>query len=147
MKANQKNPKRPKLLRISEEMKQWSAMLEEELQGWPGVSSRPMFGFMGIYRDNAIFAGLPRSRALVTPNSIIFKFDPMPTELSKRAQEDPRIDSERGTPGERWFSFALNSPDDMRDALWWLDQAYRKAKNAVEGKTKLRVGTPRTRGK
>ncbi len=90
MKSNQKNSKRPKMLRISEEMKQWSAMLEHELRGWQGVRSRPMFGFMGIYLENAIFAGLPRSRAMVTPNSIIFKFDPMPAELSERAQEDPR---------------------------------------------------------
>jgi len=143
MKAKQKNSKRPKLLRISEEMKQWSAMLENELRSWPEVSSRPMFGFMGIYRDNTIFAGLPRSRALVTPNSIIFKFDPMPAELSKRAQEDPRIDFERGTPGARWFSFALSSTDDLRDALWWLEQAYRKAKNTLERKTAHRVGKPR----
>jgi hypothetical protein len=143
MKPQQKNSKRPKLLRISEEMKQWSAILEEELRGWPGVSSRPMFGFMGIYRDNTIFAGLPRSRAMVTPNSIIFKFDPMPAELSKRAHEDPRIDFERGAPGERWFSFALSSADDLRDALWWLDQAYRKAKNRLGGTTKRHVRAPR----
>jgi len=82
MKSKQKNSKRPKLLRISEETKQWSAMLEHELLGWPGVSSRPMFGFMAIYRNDTIFAGLPRSRALLTPNSIIFKVDPMPAELS-----------------------------------------------------------------
>lgn len=82
------------MLHISEEMKRWSAMLENELLGWPDVSSQPMFGFMGIYRDNAIFAALPRSRAMVTPNSIIFRFDPMPEKLSKRAQEDRRVDFE-----------------------------------------------------
>jgi hypothetical protein len=117
MKSRQKPSKRPKLLRISEEMKQWSAMLEQELRGWPGVSSRPMFGFIGLYRDSLIFAALPRSRAMVTPNSIIFRFDPMPTDLSKLVQEDPRIDFERQAPGKRWFSFALSSPDDLRDAL------------------------------
>lgn len=131
------------MLRISEEMKQWSAMLENELHGWPEVSSRPMFGFMGIYRGSAIFAALPRSRAMVTPNSIIFRFDPMPHELSKRAQEDSRVDFERRAPGARWFSFALSSTDDLRDALWWLDQAYRKAKNTPGGTTKRRMGTPR----
>jgi hypothetical protein len=143
MKSKQKGSKRPKMLRISEEMKQWSAMLENELRGWPGVSSRPMFGFIGMYRENAIFAALPRSRAMVTPNSIIFRFDPMPAELSKRAQEDRRVDFERGAPGARWFSFALSSTDDLRDALWWLDQAYRKVKNKPGGTAKRRVRTPR----
>jgi len=143
MKSKQQSSKRPKLLRVSEEMKQWSAMLEHELLGWPGVSSRPMFGFMGIHRDDSIFAALPRSRAMVTPSSIIFRFDPMPTELSKRAQADPRVDFERRTPGARWFSFALSSTDDLRDALWWLEQAYRKAKNTPERKTTRRVRKPR----
>jgi hypothetical protein len=147
MKPKQKNSKRPKMLRISEEMKQWSAMLANELLGWPEVSSRPMFGLMGIYRENAIFAALPRTRAMVTPNSIIFRFDPMPTELSKRAQEDRRVDFERATPGERWFSFALSSADDLRDALWWLDQAYRKAEKKTGGKAKRSGVAPRSRRK
>lgn len=145
MKSKQKASKRPKMLRISEEMKQWSAMLEEELRGWPHVSSRPMFGFTGMYRENAIFAALPRSRAMVTPNSVIFRFDPMPDELSRRAQEDPRIDFERQAPGKRWFSFAVSSPEDLRDALWWLDQAYRSASKAPREETKRRAGTPRSR--
>jgi len=85
MKAKSAIPKRPKLLRISEEMKQWSAMMERELNAWPGVKSRPMFGFIGFYRDNKIFAGLPRTRALNTPNSIILKFDP-PAEESVKAR-------------------------------------------------------------
>jgi len=27
-----------------------------------------------------------------------------------------------------WFSFELNSANDLRDALFWLDRAYRAAK-------------------
>jgi hypothetical protein len=129
MKAKPAIPKRPKLLRISEEMKQWSAMMERELSAWPGVQSRPMFGFIGFYRDDKIFAGLPRTRALNTPNSIILKFDPMPPNLWKRAQEDSRIDSEKEAPGARWYSFEINSASELRDALWWLNQAYLEARN------------------
>lgn len=128
MKAKPANPRRPKLLRISEEMKQWSAMLEQELSTWPGVKWRPMFGFMGFYRQNRIFAGLPRTRALNTPNSIILKFDPMPATLVSRAQKDSRIDFEKEAPGARWYSFELNSAEDLRDALWWLNQAYLRAR-------------------
>jgi hypothetical protein len=124
MKAEPANPKRPKLLRLSEEMKRWSAMLEQELSTWPAVKSRPMFGFMGFYRQNRIFAGIPRTRALNSPNSIILKFDPMPADLLRRAQKDSRMDFEKEAPGARWYSFELNSAEDLRDALWWLNQAY-----------------------
>jgi hypothetical protein len=124
MKSNTAISKRPKLLRISEEMKQWSALLGIELSAWPGVKSRPMFGFIGFYRGDKIFAGLPRTRALHTPNSIIFRLDPMPPKLLKRAQEDSRISSEKEVPGRRWYSFELSSADELRDALWWLNQAY-----------------------
>lgn len=128
MKTNSPVSKRPKLLRISEEMKQWSTLLEQEVSGWPGVTSRPMFGLVGFYRSGAIFAALPRTRALSIPNAIIFRFDPMPPQLLRRAQKDPRIARERKAPGARWTSFELNSADELSDALWWLDQAYQKAK-------------------
>ncbi len=118
---------RPKLLRISEEVRRWSGLLEQELAGWPGVTSRPMFGFAGFYRDGAIFAGLPRTRALETPSSIILKFDPMPPELARRAGKDPRIGGVKES-GARWYSFELRSENDLRDALWWLNRAYEEAK-------------------
>jgi hypothetical protein len=119
---------RPKLPRISEEMRQWSAMLEQELRGWPRVTSRPMFGLIGFYRHGVIFAALPRTRALDSPNSFIVKFDPMPPKLLRRARKDPRMASERKSPAARWYSFELNSADDLRDALWWLNRAYGEAK-------------------
>jgi len=114
---------RPKMPPISEEMKQWSAMLKTEVSGWPQISSRPMFGMMGLYRRKKIFGGLPVTRGFDTPNSVIFRFDPMPPDLQQRALKDSRI-----TPGKRWFSFAVGSTGDLRDALWWLNQAYERAK-------------------
>jgi hypothetical protein len=114
---------RPKMPPISEEMKQWSAMLKTELMGWPQVTSRPMFGMSGIYRRKKIFAALPVTRGFGTPSSIIFRFDPMPADLNQRALGEPRI-----TPGTRWFSFEIQSTKDLRDALWWLNQSYEAAK-------------------
>jgi hypothetical protein len=128
MKAKARVSKRPKLLRISEEMKQWSDMLEQELSSWPGVTSRPMFGLAGFFRKGVIFAALPRTRALGSANSIIFRFDPMSPELLRRAKKDPRISWERNAPGGKWYSFELNSADELADALWWLSQAYEKVK-------------------
>jgi hypothetical protein len=114
---------RPKMPPISEEMKQWSAMLKTEVGGWPQISTKPMFGMSGLYRGKKIFGGLPVTRGFDTPNSIIFRFDPMPPDLVERASKDSRI-----SPGKRWFSFQVNSTGDLRDALWWLSQAYDHAK-------------------
>ena len=114
---------RPKMPPISEEMKQWSAMLKTEVSGWPQMSSKPMFGMMGLYRRKKIFGGLPVTRGFDTPNSVIFRFDPMPQDLLERALKDSRI-----TPGKRWFSFEVGSTSDLRDALWWLNQAYERTK-------------------
>jgi hypothetical protein len=114
---------RPKMPRISEEMKQWSAMLKTEVSGWPQISTKPMFGMMGLYRRKKIFGGLPVTRGFDTPNSVIFRFDPMPQDLEERALKDPRI-----APGKRWFSFNVRSAEDLRDALWWLNQAYERTK-------------------
>ena len=114
---------RPKMPPVSEEMKQWSAMLKTELIGWPQVRSKPMFGMSGIYRRKKIFAALPVTRGFDTPSSIIFRFAPMPAGLNQCAIREPRI-----TPGKRWFSFEIQSTEDLRDALWWLNQAYQAAK-------------------
>jgi hypothetical protein len=114
---------RPKMPPIAEEMKQWSAMLKAELLGWPQVTSRPMFGMSGIYRRKKIFTALPVTRGFDTSSSIIFRFDPVPADLHQRALKEPRI-----TPGTRWFSFEIQSTEDLRDALWWLNKAYEAAK-------------------
>jgi hypothetical protein len=47
----------------------------------------------------------------------------MPEDLNQRALKEPRI-----TPGTRWFSFEIRSTEDLRDALWWLNQAYEATK-------------------
>ncbi len=127
-KPKKAKPRRPKLPPIAEEMKQWSAMLGQELSRWPHVKSRPMFGLLAFYRRAKIFAGLPVTRGLKTSNSIIFKIQPMPPDLLRRAIDDPHVDAESGIPGAKWYSFELSSAEDLRDALWWLNQAYERAK-------------------
>jgi len=114
--------------RISEETKQLSAMLGNELSTWPKVSTRPMFGLRGFYRGKNIFAALPVTRAIKNANSLIFRIKPMPPDLLERAKKEPRIDTENAVPSAKWFTFELNSEADFRDALWWLNQAYEHAK-------------------
>jgi hypothetical protein len=128
MKAKKTKRLRPRMPNASEEMKQWSAMLGNELITWPQVTTRPMFGLRGFYRGKKIFAALPVTRAIRNPNSLIFRIQPMPPDLLKRAKKEPRIDTESRVPSAKWLTFELNSEADFRDALWWLNQAYEHAK-------------------
>jgi hypothetical protein len=67
-----------------------------------------------------------RSAILVKrSSSLILKFNPMPLALLKRAKTDPRVDTNTRIPSKGRFSFELNSDADLRDALLWLDHAYR----------------------
>jgi hypothetical protein len=127
MKSKKTKRWRPKFSPISEEMKQWSAMLGEELQKWPRATSRPMFGMLGFYRGKKMFAALPATRGIGNPNSLIFRMQPMPPELQERARKEPRIDTSNLRTA-KWFAFELSSSADVHDALWWLNQAYEHAK-------------------
>jgi hypothetical protein len=118
----------PKMHRIGEVMKQWSAMLVNEVEGWPAVKSRPMFGLRGFYRKGKIFCGLPITRAIGTPNSIMFKIDPMSETLQKRAAADHRVHRRKEHGAPKWTIFEVESEEDLRDAIWWLSQAYERAR-------------------
>jgi len=121
--------RRATLALISEEMRRWSSLLESELMTWPGVSTKPMFGFLSFYCAGRIFAALPRTRGFNSSSSLILKFDPMPPSLLTKARSDARLDTHTRVPGKGWFSFEVASEDDLRDALGWLDHAYRAAKD------------------
>jgi len=86
-----------------------------------------MFGFLFFYRKGTVFAALPQTRGFSSSSSLIVKFNPMPPGLLKRAQTDPRMDTNTRVPGKGWFSFELSSEADMRDALFWLNHAYEAA--------------------
>ena len=112
-------------------MQHWSALLEGELKTWPDVTAKRLFSFRSFYRGKDIFAALPRSRSFNSETSIIFKFNPMPTALIKRAQEDARVNFNTRISGTGWLSFELKSEADLRDALWWLNHAYEAAKGGA----------------
>jgi hypothetical protein len=65
--------RRPALPPVSEEVKAWSAALAAEVDGWPQLSARSFFGFTALYRKDKMFAALPRTRAMGTSNSLVFK--------------------------------------------------------------------------
>jgi hypothetical protein len=119
---------RPKLARISDEMKYLCSMLGDEVQTWPNVTSKSMFGMLGFYRSGAVFAALPVTRAIGSANGIIFKMKAMSAAQTDRAQRDLRLGTGTNIKAQRWHSFEIHSEDDLRDALWWLGQAYESAK-------------------
>jgi hypothetical protein len=126
--SHRRRTSRAKFLTISEEMKEWSAMLASELNSWPGITTKSMFGFLWFYRNGKIFAALPQTRGFSSSSSMILKFNPMPPALLKRAGADSRMDTSTRVPGKGWFSFELNSQADVRDALLWLQHAYENAR-------------------
>ncbi|SRR5260370_28970808 len=126
--AKSNRPKMPKWFPVDDEMKELSAMLEKEVSDWPGVSKRPMFGYQGLYRDGAIFAALPRSRAMKSPRSIMFKFASMSPAILDSVKKDSRVDTNSRVPGPGWFMFEVDEAAATKDALGWLGRAYEAAK-------------------
>ena len=108
-------------------MKEWSALLGAELERWPEVRTKPMFGFLSFYRGRNIFAALPRTRAMNSANSIIFKLRRATPQDLEKLRRDPRAEvSQKGMAG--WQSFEVSSTADLKHALDWLDRAYRAAR-------------------
>jgi hypothetical protein len=104
-------------------MKAWSAALTAEAGSWPQVTARAFFGFTALYRRDRIFALLPRTRAMNTPNSLAFKLENPRPQLLVELEQDDRIGATEMRKA-RWFTFELASSADLRDALDWLGQAY-----------------------
>src|SRR5713226_8494550 len=92
-KTKSKRSKMPKFFPIDDEMKELSAMLENEISDWPGVSKKPMFGFQGLYRDGVMFAALPRSRAMNSPRSIMCKFASASPAVLDSVKKHSRVDT------------------------------------------------------
>jgi len=115
---------RPRFATISEEMKQWSELLGKELSSWAAVRSRRMFGMMAFYRNNKIFAVLPRTKAFETPNSVAFKLYKQTPREEKLLRGDARVVRSKGKAAG-WIAFEVNAPGDLKDALKWFELAYR----------------------
>ena len=112
----------------TEEMKEWSAMLQQEIEKWPKVAAKPMFGMRCYYRGKTVFGALPVTRCIDNGNSFMFKIHPMPQALLKKADGDDRVFANHALKTMKWTLFEMSSERDLTDALWWLNRAYEKAK-------------------
>jgi hypothetical protein len=111
---------------VPEEMKQWCALLTQELSSWGQVDVRKMFGMTSFYRRGAIFAAVPATKAFFSPYSIIFKLQTPTIRQQKLLVGDSRINQKFGI-GQKWYGFELASSADIHGALEWLDEAFRAA--------------------
>src|SRR3954464_3200573 len=118
----------PRFHKLSPDMHRWAAMLAEELQQWPGVTMKPMFGLTGFYRGKTIFAAVPKSRAIGSANSVIFKL-PKGSKWRDEVAKDSRVQQE-SMDTHKWFPFEIGSESDLRDALLWFQRAFQSAKSA-----------------
>ncbi len=114
-----------KLPKITDEMKEWSALLGTELATWPGVTTKPMFGMTAFYRGKNIFAVLPKTRAFQTAKSVGFRLENPSAAMAKKLSADARVIS--NPIGSKWISFEIDSPEDLNAALEWMGRAYEKA--------------------
>jgi hypothetical protein len=117
----------PKLPRVSEEMKAWSAALLSDVSTWPSVTSRTFFGLHALYRGSRMFGLLPRTRAIENASSIAFKLENVTPQMRRKLENDPRIQTTR-MKSHRWHTLVLDSGRDLRDALAWLETAYKRAR-------------------
>jgi hypothetical protein len=120
------------LPKISEEMKQWSAMLETELNDWPQTSSKPMFGMTAFYRGAQIFAVLPKTRAFGTANGVAFRFEEISMKLAEELRNDPRVLT--NPIGKKWITFEVKDAKDINSALEWMSRAFEARKPARAAK-------------
>jgi hypothetical protein len=107
-------------------MKAWAAALAGELATWPKIKSRVFFGFTAVYREDKIFALLPRTRALEPPNSVAFKLESAGPRILAQARRDSRV-GRAEVQKARWFTFTVGTKADLRDALSWLLKAHKAA--------------------
>jgi hypothetical protein len=99
--------KRPTFPKPSDEMKRFAALLEAEVQRWPGVRTGAMFGMVSVYRGKRIFALLPATRSLYAADSIMVK-------RSVAAKRE----------GGKWQTVPVQSEADLPNALKQLGDAY-----------------------
>ena len=139
------------LANISEEMKQWSAMLGAELENWPKVSSKPMFGMTAYYTGEQIFAVLPKTKSFGASNGIGFRFEEISDKLAQELKKDARVIS--NPIGKQWITFVIEEPKDVNAAIGYLMRAAegrsRSAKsNVAKSKiAKLKVAKSKIAGK
>jgi len=133
-KSPRKPSDRPTFGLASEELRAICSALVDETLGWPGVTTRSMFGGIMLYREQLPFAFLPRTRKMMEEDGIWLKFQVLPAATRKQLSAEARIVDQvmqRGNPdktGPRWVGLLVQGPSDVHHALRWLEKAHGAAR-------------------
>jgi hypothetical protein len=79
-----------------------------------------MFGLVGLYKNEKMFAALPHTKAMGSEKAVNFKLTS--EENLKYATSTSRIIADQS--GSGWFAFEIESSNDIAIALEWLRRAY-----------------------
>ncbi len=104
----------------------WSGLLAAEVLGWPGVLAKPMFGLTALYRGAAIFAALPKTRAMGSANAVAFKLEGASAKTMGQLRRETKI-GETQMAAAKWYVFEMENEEDLRGVLEWLGVAYAAA--------------------
>jgi hypothetical protein len=116
---------RPKLVKVTEQMKAWSAALGAELYAWNEVTAKRMFGMTMYFRKGIIFAALPLTRSFESPTSVAFKLYKKTPETLRALESDPLILRSAGNDAPKWIVLEMRDERDLASALKWFGVAYR----------------------
>ena len=123
----------PILLPISEQMKPWSAAMAAELNGWPQITHKSLFGFTALCRGKSMFSMLPRTRSIFKSNAVAFRLESGNRATRALMDKDQRIvafDKDK----KRWLSLELSSDADLHDALDYHRPGVRSSEYIEENK-------------
>ncbi len=86
------------------------------------MTTRNFFGFTVLYRNDTMFAVLPRTRGMESANALAFQIHAL-TSIRTRLEKDRRVGFAEIKKARR-FTFKLSSDSDLHDALSWLQESY-----------------------
>jgi TfoX/Sxy family transcriptional regulator of competence genes len=113
--------------------------MESELLSWPQVTSKPMFGMVGLYRKGKIFAAIPKDRTVGNTDAVLVKLHGASERLAKQALSSPKAIT-TAMPKAGWIAMAMDSMDDVREMLRWFSRAYDLAGKTPPSEAKKKKG-------
>jgi len=98
----------------------WAKTLKEKLLSWNDVKQMTVFGRMGYYLNNYLFASLPLQEPLLEVWVRLSDADAVAL-----VKDGHGARHEHGVPG--WMKYRLDQEGDVTAAAQWLERAYNNA--------------------
>jgi len=97
--------------------------MEDLVGGIAGVSSKPMFGGYGIYKDGVIFA-------IIADGALFFKVDEINRADFEKHESKPFVYKGKGKPIKMsYLELPAEVMEDREEMIRWVDKAAMASKN------------------